>query len=225
MTTARILAALAVSSLVACSSSGDTQPRGLADDGEGSAAAAPDTNPEGVAYPTGNIGTAVGQRIANYKFLGYPDGNPESGLAPVSLANYFDPNGTVGVKIIHIQAAGSWCTYCRQEMKVVTPLKDELAARKVVWVLSLAEGPTQGQPSTAGDLDQWIASYKAPFPHVLDPGNKNLGQFYDAAALPWNANIDARTMTILSAGVGATTTKDALLKDLDAAIAKAGTIQ
>jgi hypothetical protein len=37
---------------------------------------------------------------------------------------------------------------------------------------------------------------------VLDPGNNNLGVFFDAAAIPWNANIDVRTMEILSAGVG-----------------------
>jgi hypothetical protein len=37
---------------------------------------------------------------------------------------------------------------------------------------------------------------------MLDPGNQNLGVFFDAAAIPFNANIDARTMEILSTDVG-----------------------
>jgi hypothetical protein len=40
------------------------------------------------------------------------------------------------------------------------------------------------------------------FTMMLDPDVKNLGQFFDAAAIPWNANIDARSMEILTAGVG-----------------------
>ena len=37
---------------------------------------------------------------------------------------------------------------------------------------------------------------------MLDPGVKNLGVFFDAAAIPWNADLDARTMEILQDGVG-----------------------
>ena len=38
---------------------------------------------------------------------------------------------------------------------------------------------------------------------MLDPNVKNLGEFFQAAAVPWNANIDARSMEILSATLGA----------------------
>jgi hypothetical protein len=43
---------------------------------------------------------------------------------------------------------------------------------------------------------------------------------YDAAALPWNANIDARTMEILSLGVGATTTEQGILDEVDGWLAQ-----
>lgn len=220
------LAALAF----ACSSSSSTasappQDPGLTGDGdENTAVQAPDANPDGVPYPTAGIGTKprsgtkAGNRIQNFKFYGYPNGDEAQGLQPVALANYFDPEAK-NVQLIHIQASGTWCPHCEKELEAVTPIKAELDKRKVVWLVSIAEGPTPGVPSKKADLDSWMSEFKPPYTHVLDPGNKNLGPFYDAAALPWNANVDARTMEILSAGVGAVETSDGILQELDSTIA------
>lgn len=224
MKIARLFALSAVALLAACSSStgstGPEQDKGIEGTGDTSAASAPDKNPEGVPYPTDNLGTnprsgnTPGSKLLNYKFLGYPDGDMSGGLKPVSMASFFDPSGTK-YKLIHVQASGTWCVYCQEETKVVTPLRAKLAERKVVWLITLAEGPTPGTPSTTKDLDKWMAQFKAPYTHMLDPGNKNFGPFYDAAALPWNANIDARSMEILSSAVGAATSESAILSDLD----------
>ena len=224
------VALLSIGALAACSSSNSTdgtgtptptnQDKGLGGDNDQSAATAPDKNPDGVPYPTANIGTnpragtTKGNTLANYKFLGYPDGDMTKGLQPISMATLFDPTGAK-VKLIHIQASGSWCVYCQEETKTITPMRQMLADRKVTWIISLAEGPTPGTPSTSADLNKWISQFKAPYTHLLDPANKNFGPFYDAAALPWNANINAKTMEILSSGVGATTTQQAILDDLD----------
>lgn len=214
--------------LIACSSEStapDDQDTGLDGTGTTQAGTAPDKNPYGVDYPTQNVGTVPrspskpGNRIANYKFLGYPDANPANGLQPMSLAQFYDPEGKQ-YKLIHIQASGVWCVYCRKETEVVVPMKPKLDQRKVVWLVSLAEGPSQGTPSKPGDLDKWIAEFKSPYPHVLDPANKNLGVFYDAAALPWNANINAKTMEILQAGTGAHTTEQSITAELDDWLAK-----
>jgi len=216
-----MLAVTAVALMMSCSSAQDP---GLT--GSGAAAAAPDTNPEGVPYPTDNIGTLArrpgrpGNRIQNFKFLGYPNANVAGGLQPVSLAQFFDPEGK-RFKIIHIQASGVWCSACQAETKTVVPLKAELDQRKTVWLVSLAEGPTPGTASKQRDLDGWIAEFKSPFTHWLDPNNANLGPFYDAAALPWNANIDARTMEILTAGTGGVVTAKGILDEIDSALALA----
>jgi hypothetical protein len=215
-----------VALLAACSSSTSPtetkgeQDRGVEGTGGPSAASAPDTNPDGVPYPTENIGrekrngSTPGSRITNYKFLAYPDGDISKGLQPISMATFFDPKG-VKNKLIHIQASGSWCVYCVEETKVVAPIRHKLLDRKVVWIISLAEGKTPGTAATTGDLDKWISQYKAPYIHFFDPGNRNLGEFYDAAALPWNANIDARTMEILDSHTGAITSEAGILADLD----------
>lgn len=190
-------------------SSGDGEPdKGISGDGEGSAAAAPDVNPYGQAYPTDNLGTnprqgkTPGNRIPNYKFMGYPDGDMSKGLQPVSLAQFFDPEARK-YKLLHISASATWCVYCREEIQTVAPMKAKLDERKVAWLVSLAEGPASGVPSTKDDLDKWMKNFSPPYTHVWDPGNKNFGPFYDAAALPWNCNINAKTMEILASGVGA----------------------
>ncbi len=221
-----VIFAASVVGLAACSSSNTPAPEqsgGIEGEGETAATSAPDTNPDGVPYPTDKIGTiprkgtTAGNRIQNFKFLGYPDGDVSGGLKPVSLAQYFDPTGN-RYKIVHIQASGVWCTFCQTETKIVAQLKQDLESRKTVWLISLAEGPTPGTPSTRKDLDGWINEFKAPYTHWLDPGNANLGPFYDRSALPWNCNIDATTMEILTSGTGAHTTKEAVLKDIDDAI-------
>jgi hypothetical protein len=224
MKIAPVLAASLSFALFACSSSSETvQDKGLEGEGVGAAAAAPDTNPEGVPYPTDNIGTMErkgskpGNRIANFKFMGYLNADKSGGLQPLSLAQFFDPSGTK-YRILHIQASGVWCSACQAETETVVPLKPDLEAKKAVWVVSLAEGPTPGTPSKQKDLDGWIAEFKSPYTHFLDPNNANLGPFYDRTALPWNANIDTRTMEILTAGTGAVTTASGIIKEIDDAL-------
>jgi hypothetical protein len=234
MKTAQIfaLAALAAFAAGCSSSSSDPSPGpqdlGAAGDNTDMSAAAQqasDKNPDGVPYPTDNIGTNArsgshpGNRIANYKFMAYKDGDLSNGFKAASMADFFDPTGNRH-KLIHLQASGSWCTYCQAETKTVAPLRPQLDTRKVVWIITLSEGKVPGTPSTQGDLDKWISTYKAPYTHFLDPGNRNLGPFYDAASLPWNADIDARTMEILQQGTGAATSADDILNDVDGWLAK-----
>jgi len=206
--------------VAACSSESSKQDQDTGLDGVGATVDAPDTNPDGVAYPTQNIGvnarsgTKPGNRITNYKFYGYPDGNAANGLQPMSLAQFYDPAGK-NHKLIHLQASGVWCVYCQKETETLVPLKAQLDQRKVVWLQTLAEGASQGSAAKQKDLDGWLAEYKSPYTTVLDPANHNLGVFYDAAALPWNGVVNAETMEILQSGTGAQTTADDILKEVD----------
>jgi hypothetical protein len=236
MKIARVFVAPLLLVMAACASKSEApeQDKGLEGTGVGAADSAPDKSPYGDPYPTDNIGTTPrqgdrpGSRIQNFKFLGYPSapseagGGPDTskGLQPISLANYFDPKGE-HIKIIHIQASGVWCSACQAETEVVVPMAKKLAEMKAVWLVSLAEGPTPGTPSSQKDLDGWIAEFKSPYTHWLDPKNKNLGPFYDATALPWNANIDATTMEILTSGTGAVTSEDGIVEEIDKSLALA----
>ncbi len=167
-----------------------------------------DVNPYGVAYPTADIGssaragTTAGNRIANFKFYGYPNGDKAKGIQVVSLADFFDPE-MKSYKVIHLIASSAWCNPCIEETKETAKLKATLESEKVVFVQALIDGTTLGTGATKADLDRWIDKQGVNFTAMLDPNVANLGPFFKAAAVPWNANIDARSMEILYAKEGA----------------------
>jgi len=210
------VAALALQSL-ACSSnsspsaSNPTNPPPAEDAGGLQAPTQPtghDSNPYGVAYPTENlgyherVGTTKGNQIKNYKFLGYPNADVSKGLQTVALADYYDPEGKLNFKLIHLGVAAVWCTPCNEETDAIVPLVASLAKQGVVFVQALDDGPVMGTGATLNNLNGWITDHKSNFTEVLDPNNANLGPFFDAAAIPWNAIIDARSMEILTDGTG-----------------------
>jgi len=212
------LVAVSFASIVlgACSSS--SQDSGLAGTGQSQAVSA--ENPYGVAYPTQNLGylarrgSVPGNIIEDYKFLGHQAAadsgsvlDPTKPLTTVSLADYFDPQQKLGpagtgIKVIHLSVAAYWCVPCNNETDDTVAVAASLTAKGVVFIQALDDGPSEGTPATTTDLTNWITKHKSNFTEMLDPGLANLGQFFDAAAVPFNANIDARTMEILSAGVG-----------------------
>lgn len=220
--------ALALSlGLAGCSSAtppGTEQDKGLEGEGVGTPTGK-ETNPDGVPYPTTRIGTkpsthkptlqgSPGDVMKNFKFYGYPKGDKSQGLQQVSLADYFDPN-TKNYRLIQIQAAAVWCGPCNQEAKAAASIAGELKEKKVAWLAVLVETAKRGSPSTQGDLDKWLSSYPSDFSHVLDPNNAQFGVFFDAAAVPWNAQLDARTMEILHASTGGPGTAEGVRSEVD----------
>ena len=211
------LALLALSAVFLACSSTSQQESGLTGPASGAQA---DVNPYGVAYPTTNIGyqarrgSVAGNVIQNYKFQGYKATTDASSvldttqsLSNIALADFFDPQGKLGangggIKVIHLSVAAVWCPPCNDEADQTAAAAPGLAAQGVIFVQAIDDGPQHGVPATQQDLNGWIIKHKSNFTEMLDPGLRNLGQFFDAAAVPFNANIDARTMEILSSGVG-----------------------
>jgi hypothetical protein len=185
-------------------------------------------------------GTISGSRIADFAFTGYPEtsnltplGQP-SATSTVHLGDYYDPNqlgipgiiGGVPIKLIHLTVAAVWCNPCNEETDFIAganytgantggaSFASELAPLGVVFVQAIDDGPVVGTGATISDLNQWIAPAKHnnDFTTMVDPNNSNLGVFFDAAAVPFNANIDARSMEILSTDVGFDTQLDVTIK-------------
>jgi hypothetical protein len=174
-----------------------------------------DTNPYGVAYPAqspgygARKGSVAGDQIPDYKLEGYPDSNVTGGLQTVSLADFYDPSGQIqipggalGVKIIHLNVAAVWCGPCNQETDEMVPLNSMLAQEGVVFLQALVEGPTSGVGATVMDLDSWIQNHSTTFTELLDPEGATLGQLFNLASIPFNLDIDARSMEILSSASG-----------------------
>jgi hypothetical protein len=173
------------------------------------AAATPDgaPNPDGVPYPnstgghTARMGSTPGSVIQNFTFQGYPNADESMGLQSVSLANYYDPCGK-RLKLLHLTVAGAWCVPCGEETDAIVAAKAELASERVTVIQALGDGPTEGVPATMTDLDNWIGKHGSHFTEMLDPNLTNLGRFFNAAAVPWNCDIDPRTMEILHESTG-----------------------
>ena len=166
-----------------------------------------EVNPYGKPYPTKNLGyqprsgTRPGSIMRNYKFLGWRDGDPSKGTTVISLADFFDPEMREH-KLITFSAGALWCPPCNDEAKLLVPMAPRLKAKKVTIISAIIEGGKRGTGSTLEDLGIWQKRHDVNYTLFLDPDQRNLGQFFEAAAIPWNALIDARSMEILTSGVG-----------------------
>jgi len=175
-----------------------------------------------------------GQRIANFAFTGYPvqDTNAVATGSPtaIHLANYYNPDGNLTIagtpiKLIHLTVAAVWCGPCNEETDFISggnwtgqntggaSFAKELAPLGVVFVQALSDGPTYGTGANLNDLNNWVTHHANDFTSMLDPGVQNLGVFFDGAAVPFNMNIDARSMEILSTELGFDTNMDNTIKN------------
>jgi hypothetical protein len=146
-------------------------------------------------------GVAPGSVMANFKFLGFPHGDMSQGLQLIALADYFDPMNK-RYKILRVNAAAVWCVPCQEETDAVIAAKAQLDAEGVVVLQAIFDGPTQGVGATERDLTFWVQRHSSPLDSALDPGLVNLGGFFDASLIPWNADLDVRSMEILDEGTG-----------------------
>lgn len=186
--------------------------------GSSSEAAGSDTSPEGVPYPTSHLGPRArgvgaggrpnktpGDVFPNVKFMGYVDGDTSKAMQPISLADFYDPYGERH-HILHIMYSDGWCPDCKNEVTALTKaLNDptiDYRKRGVVYLEAVGEGVKQNVAATQADLDLWVHSHPKMFAEVLDPLARQLGAYFDTSTVPFNANLDTRTMEILSSGTG-----------------------
>ena len=125
--------------------------------------------------------------------------NAEGDIISTLLNNNFR---ILGIKMLHLTVAGVWCVPCNEETDALVAAKAQLASERVTVIQALGDGPTEGVPATMTDLDNWIAKHGSNFTEMLDPNLANLGAFFSAASVPWNCDIDPRTMEIISDGTG-----------------------
>ncbi len=166
-----------------------------------------DTNPDGVAYPTADVGgrarkgTIAGSRIPNFTFQGYPDSDRSRGLQTVSLADLYDP-GQQRHKLLHVMAAVAWCPHCAAQTQAMVQAAPQLREAGLVILQTLMEAPDPSRALTLSDLGNWIDRFGTPFTVVFDVEGRRLSTIANLEAVPWNAFIDTRTMEILDAGLG-----------------------
>ena len=86
-----------------------------------------------------------------------------------------------------------------EELRAIAP---ELRDEGVIFIQALSDGPIRGTGATQKDLDDWILKQTPNYTEVLDPELANLGPLFVSGAVPFNADLDARTMELLNASAG-----------------------
>ena len=151
-------------------------------------------------YPAGPYGVRVGSTLADASFFGYGSADDRT-LKLVSFHDFYDPDGSKGIKLIYFSAGAIWCPPCNTEasdLALATGAADLTKRLGVAFVQNLTQGAreTSTLPATETDLGAWLTRHKLPFPVFLDPARK-LDIYFDANGIPFGMLIDPRTMTIL----------------------------
>ena len=199
----RPLLALLGAAVASCSSSKEQEP-----DFPDPEVAGRDVNPDGIAYPTDNLGgrprsgKRAGDRIPNFTFQAYVDGDRAAGLKTVSLADYFDPDQKRN-KTLHIEVSAVWCTICSSVTEETIKVKDSLGLEGVRYLEIMAAGKSVGAGPSLAEVDSWVIRHSSNITTGIDVRSRRLaGIGVDPNLKPWDIVIDTRTMEILDSSGG-----------------------
>ncbi len=191
---------VAAACLIGCSSTGCSSTESPADFDHGATQTVIGTAESHLAYPPAPYGTRPGGVIENFQFLGWhrPDLSKDpTKLEPVSLAEYYNPDGTKPTRFIVMTATAVWCSACKLEYRDLTSKQiTDFRSRGVEFIGALFQDQTSN-PAQPSDLHTWASTYAVSFPFVLDPELK-LGVFFSLEATPMEMVIDTKTMQILT---------------------------
>lgn len=166
-----------------------------------------DANPDGVPYPTDSIGgiergtNRPGQRIPNFTFQAYVNGDRAKGLQTVSLADFYDPEQERH-KVLDIQISQVWCTICSVETESTSQLIDELTAEGAVFLQIMTSGSDASRGPSLGEVDAWVDRHEMAYTLAIDVRSRRMGGI-GVSTVPWDLLVDTRTMEILDSSAGA----------------------
>ncbi|MBK7581036.1 MAG: TlpA family protein disulfide reductase [Myxococcales bacterium] len=156
----------------------------------------------------GDIGLVLGdlsfqQGWLDPKTAGYDTAK----LAPISLSDFYDPDGSKGNEILLFNTAAGWCGACKNEHEGTgtNPSLGEHAASlapRGFRVLSVLFEDGNFNPAQEKHLVAWAKSYETNFPFALDPENQLGGTFGVDQTAPLNLVVDAKTMKVLFGTTG-----------------------
>lgn len=155
-----------------------------------------------VNYPAGPYGAKVGDTLANLSFQGWrlPTHADGGALETISFADYYDPDGTKGAKILIVNTTAIWCVACKAEH---TRLPEHYTKNEPLGLrlISALFEDVEYNPATRVHLEAWVDDYLPNYPMVLDP-EYHFSAFTPSTVQPLNLIVDARTMKIMKQFTG-----------------------
>lgn len=169
-------------------------------------------------YPAGPYGKKEGAVFPPLSFSGYRDGSTT--WTKLDMREYFDPDGSKGIRGVLVVAAAQWCGVCQNEVKwvtsaYVTNYRDE-GARFLTTLLQDGDH----RPATQATATLWRDNYSIPHAVAIDPTLDTLPNDMGVLSLPYTYVIDPRTMRITKVTSAAQTPPT--IPALDAVLAKNG---
>jgi hypothetical protein len=187
--------------LAACGSSSssgyDPAPAPPADSG------APSADPGPTDYPRGPYGMEEGNVFPDVTLQGY---HAAAGAwTTIKLKDYYDADGSRGIRGLYLTIAAPWCEACVAEGKTLPDrYANEYKAKGARFLAAVAQDDAH-QPATQKTVDDWISVFKTNYDIAADgslqtaPKNSQGG---GSIALPYSYVIDPRTMRIAQINSG-----------------------
>jgi hypothetical protein len=164
------------------------------DPGPTTDAGAADTFAVEDGYPVGPYANFAGRTFAPLTFPGYAEGSTTWGT--LATRDWFDPDGSKGIKGIVIIAAAQWCAVCQSEAHWVPKAYVDTYKARGARFLTVMIQDAKYAPATKIVADQWRDAFSIPFAIGIDPKLTTIPPDVGAVKLPYTYVIDPRTMKI-----------------------------
>lgn len=198
--TLAVLLALALP-VVACGGGGGDDD----DDDTADAAQAADAGIDGTpvpTYPEGPYGWAPHNILENVELQGWVDSAIDTDVDPfnepvrgVKMEEFYAGNDP-DAKVLWLNGAAGWCTYCREEATQINSFKDEYYPRGVRIVTAIVQDD-YGNAADQAFAYEWGTFYDLEIPTLIDPQGEALIFKFGLDGLPANIFICAADMSIL----------------------------
>ncbi|MCS6901319.1 MAG: hypothetical protein RMJ98_16805 [Myxococcales bacterium] len=145
--------------------------------------------------PASGTFLAVGDKLQpDLAWQGYsPDSNE---LGVLSLADFHDPTGALGIRALLITEGQADCAPCVAEAKDLAAKMSGPWKDKGIRVLQLLVSDAKGNPASSATALAWRSKTKAAWPVGLDPGFTFAQIGHNP--FPIQVVIDPRTLTIVA---------------------------
>lgn len=150
-------------------------------------------------YPSSGFGVQAGDVVqGSLSWQGYAEGANQTGT--VSIQDYFDCDGTLGVNGLLIISSATWCGVCQDEASDL-PSMAATFAQKGVKVITLMIEDSYGSPASVATASEWKDAFGLDSIAVVADPNFSFAGF-GSVGLPLQIVVDPRTMQIVARDEG-----------------------
>lgn len=150
----------------------------------------------GLGCPPGTTGFLEGQVLEPVALEGYVQSRGEYG--PMSLCDYWDPDGNKGIHALLVIRSGAWCVPCQELATVMRTAAPPYLQRGARILEVLVQGRTDKLPATQTTVENWINTYLCPY----DVARADLAALKTSENVPMCFFVNPRTMVIDSVHMG-----------------------